>query len=697
VKEYESKDLRNIVLVSHGGTGKTSLAECLLHTAKATSRLGKVDEGTSILDYADDEVARKITINLSVAHLDWKDTRLNLIDTPGYADFYGDTKAGIRVADAAILIVRGDGGVEVGAEKVCEFLDEFSLPRMIVVNRMDKEYADFDKAVADAQKAFEAPIVPVELPVGKADGFSGVVDLLAMKYFKYDRSGSGAGSMQEIPADLVAKAKQLREKLIEGIAECSDELLEAYLEGKEIKPDALMAAYRDGFRRGRIVPVFCVSSTFNMGTQQILDAIVSVFPSPDEMGEFTLKNAQTGQEIKRKRTKDEPFAALVFKTISEPHVGDMSIIRGYSGMVLAASEVFNATKDNTEKLTQLYSLMGRERREINRLVAGDIVATVKLRDTSTNDTMCEKANQVIIEPIKFPRPVVREALRAKVKGEEDKMSSGLSRLLQEDPTVTVGYDAETKETIISGLGELHLDVLLGRLKHRFNVDVELAKPRIPYRETIKGTSSHQGKYKKQTGGRGQYGDCWLKIEPLARASGFEFVDDVVGGVVPNKYIPAVEKGVREAMEEGIVAGYKVVDLRVSIHDGSYHDVDSSDMAFKIAGSMAFKKCFTDAKPVLLEPIMTIMVTVPEDNLGDVMGDLSGKRGKILGIDTRGRSQVVRAQAPLAELYKYSTTLRSMTQGRGMYEAEFSHYEEVPREQAQKIIDEAKGDKEDTKK
>jgi elongation factor G len=434
-----------------------------------------------------------------------------------------------------------------------------------------------------------------------------------------------------------------------------------------------------------------------MGTQQILDAIVSVFPSPDEMGEFTLKNAQTGQEIKRKRTKDEPFAALVFKTISEPHVGDMSIIRGYSGMVLAASEVFNATKDNTEKLTQLYSLMGRERREINRLVAGDIVATVKLRDTSTNDTMCEKANQVIIEPIKFPRPVVREALRAKVKGEEDKMSSGLSRLLQEDPTVTVGYDAETKETIISGLGELHLDVLLGRLKHRFNVDVELAKPRIPYRETIKGTSSHQGKYKKQTGGRGQYGDCWLKIEPLARASGFEFVDDVVGGVVPNKYIPAVEKGVREAMEEGIVAGYKVVDLRVSIHDGSYHDVDSSDMAFKIAGSMAFKKCFTDAKPVLLEPIMTIMVTVPEDNLGDVMGDLSGKRGKILGIDTRGRSQVVRAQAPLAELYKYSTTLRSMTQGRGMYEAEFSHYEEVPREQAQKIIDEAKGDKEDTKK
>jgi elongation factor G len=375
----------------------------------------------------------------------------------------------------------------------------------------------------------------------------------------------------------------------------------------------------------------------------------------------------------------------------------MSIMRAYTGMALAGSEILNATKGSTEKLTQIYTLMGRERREVNRLVAGDIAATVKLRDTSTNNTLCDKANPVLVDPVGFPKPVVREALRAKVKGEEDKMSSGLSRLLQEDPTVTVGYDGETKETIISGLGELHLDVLLGRLKHRFNVDVELAKPRVPYRETIKGTSSHQGKYKKQTGGRGQYGDCWLRIEPLPRATGFEFVDEVVGGVVPSKFIPAVEKGVREAMEEGILAGYKVVDLRAAIHDGSYHDVDSSDMAFKIAGSMAFKKCFADAKPVLLEPIVNVTVIVPDDNLGDVMGDLSGKRGKILGIDARGRSQVVKAQVPLAEMYKYSTTLRSMTQGRGMYEIEFSHYEEVPRETAQKIIDEANPDKEEAKK
>jgi elongation factor G len=415
------------------------------------------------------------------------------------------------------------------------------------------------------------------------------------------------------------------------------------------------------------------------------------------MDEFTIRNAQTSQETKRKISSSEPFAALVFKTISEPHVGDMSIMRVYSGQVLAGSEVLNVTKGTTEKLTQLYTLMGRERREVNRLVAGDIGATVKLRDTSTNNTLCDKASPVIIEPIKFPKRAVREALRAKAKGDEEKMSSGLSRLHQEDPTFSMAYDPETKETIISGLGELHLDVVLGRLKHRFNVDVELAKPRVPYRETIKGKSSHQGKYKKQTGGRGQYGDAWLKVEPLARAAGFEFVDEVVGGVVPSKYIPAVEKGVREVLEEGILAGYKVVDLRAIIHDGSYHEVDSSDMAFKIAGSMAFKKCFMDAKPVLLEPIMIVTVTVPEDNLGDVMGDLSGRRGKILGIDTRGRLQVVRAQAPLAELYKYSTNLRSMTQGRGMYEAEFSHYEEVPRDTAQKIIDEAKGEKEETKK
>jgi elongation factor G len=562
---------------------------------------------------------------------------------------------------------------------------------------MDKEYADFDKVVAGAQKVFDAPVVAAQMPVGVADNFNGVIDLLSMKYFKYDKSGTGAGSMQEVPADLAAKAKQAREKLVETIAECSDELLEAYLEGKEIKPDALAAAFRDGFKRGKIIPALCVSSIFSVGTQQILDIIVSVFPNPMDRGEFTVKSPQTGQEIKRQSLSSEPFAALIFKTISEPHVGDMSIMRVFSGQVLAPSEVLNATKGTTEKLTQLYTLMGRERREVNRLVTGDIGATVKLRDTSTNDTLCDKANPVLIDPVRFPKQVVKEALRAKAKGDEEKMSSGFARLQQEDPTVSMAYDPETKETIISGLGELHLDVVLGRLKHRSNVDVEIAKPRIPYRETVKGSASLQGKYKKQTGGRGQYGDVWLKVEPLARAAGFEFADEVVGGAVPSKYIPAVEKGVREAMEEGILAGYKVVDLRATIHDGSYHDVDSSDMAFKIAGSMAFKKCFIEARPTLLEPIMTVTVTVPEDNLGDVMGDLSGRRGKILGIDSKGRLQVVRASAPLGELYKYSTTLRSMTQGRGMYEAEFSHYEEVPRETAQKIIDEAKGDKEEAKK
>ncbi len=697
MKEYNSTDIRNVVLVSHGGVGKTSLAECMLFTAKATQRLGKVDEGTSILDYAEDEVERKITINLSIAHLEWKNCKVNLIDTPGYADFYGDTKAGVRVADGALVLVRADSGVEVGTEKVWEFLNEVNLPRLVIVTRMDKEYADFGKVVNQMREILGGPIVASQIPVGSADTFSGVVDLLTMKYYKYDRSGSGAGLMQEIPSELKDQATEMREKLVEGIAECSDELLEAYLEGQEIKQEALVAALKQGVRSGKIIPVLCASSLFSIGTQQILDAIVSVLPSPIDRGEYKGRDPQSSNEITRRISPDEPFAALVFKTISEPHVGDMSIFKVYSGEIREGTEVFNSVKGITEKVTQLYSLMGKERKEVNRLVTGDIGATVKLRDTSTNDTLCDKANPIIIDPIEFPKPVVRDALVAKAKGDEEKISSGLARLQQEDPTFTMVVDNEIKQTIISGLGELHLDVVLSRLKRRFNVDVELTKPRIPYRETIKGTASMQGKYKKQTGGRGQYGDVWLRIEPLERGAGFEFVDEIVGGVVPSKYIPAVEKGVREAMDDGVLAGYKVVDVKVTLYDGSFHPVDSSDLAFKVAASMAFKKCFMEAKPVLLEPIMNITVTVPEDNLGDVMGDLSGRRGKILGIDSRGHLQIVKAQVPLAELYKYSTTLRSMTQGRGMFDAEFSHYEEVPKEIAQKIVEEAKAEKEEAKK
>jgi len=697
VREYKSTDIRNVVLVSHGGAGKTSLAECMLYTAKATQRLGRVDEGTSLLDYADDEIERKITINLSVAHLDWRDVRVNIIDTPGYADFYGDTKAGVRAADAALVPVRADAGVEVGTEKVWEFLDEYSLPRAIVVTRMDKEYADFKRVVQQARELLGGPIVPVQIPVGAAESFSGVVDLLAMKYYKYDRSGSGAGMMQEVPAELKDEATQMREKLIESIAECDDSLLEAYLDGKEVTPEAIQAAYRDGIRTGKIIPVLCASSYFSIGTQQILDTIVNAFPNPLEISNVKGKKPGAEETVEIKPDPDEPFAALVFKTISEPHVGDMSIFRVFRGEIGEGSEVLNSTKNITEKFTQLYTLMGRERKEVNRLITGDIGATVKLKDTMTNDTLCDKANPVVIEPIKFPRPVVHDAIRALSKGDEEKISSGLARLQQEDPTFTMVVDNETKQTIISGLGELHLDVVLKRLKDRFNVAVELTKPRIAYRETIKGKAEAQGKYKKQTGGRGQYGDVWIRIEPLERSKGFEFVDQIVGGVVPSKYVPAVEKGLVEAMEEGVLAGYKVVDIRATLYDGSYHEVDSSDMAFKIAASMAFKKAFMEAKPVLLEPIMNITVTVPEEYLGDVMGDLSGKRGKILGIDSKGHLQVVRAQVPLAELYKYSTTLRSMTQGRGMFESEFSHYEEVPREIAQKIIEEAKAAKEEAKK
>jgi len=696
VREYKSTDIRNVVLVSHGGTGKTSLAECLLHTAKATSRLGKVEQGSSILDYGDDEMERKITINLAVAHLDWRNIRINLIDTPGYADFYGDTKAGVRAADAGIVLVKADAGVEVGTEKVWEFLDERSLPRLVVINRLDKEFADFGKVCEQVKSMLGGPVIEAQIPAGAGDDFSGVIDLLTMKYYKYDRSGSGAGMMQEIPPELSDQAKAAREKLVESIAECSDDLLEAYLEGKEVKQEDLGKALTEGFKAGKITPVVCASAEFSIGTQQILDLIAAAFPTPLDAGNVTGKDARSGEPKEWKASTDEPFAALVFKTISEPHVGDMSIMRVYSGQVLEGTEVYNATKDTTEKFTQIYNLMGRERREVNKLIAGDIGATVKLRETGTNDTLCDRNKPVIVDPVNFPKPVVRDAIEALSKNDEDKMSTGLARLHQEDPTFTMFVDPETKQTIISGMGELHLNVGLKRLKERFNVGVKLLKPRIAFRETVKGSAEARGKYKKQTGGRGQYGDVWLRIEPLERSAGFEFANKLVGGSVPTKYVPAAEKGVVEMMTEGVIAGYPVVDLRATIFDGSFHEVDSSDMAFKIAAGMAFKKAFADAKPVLLEPIMDVVVTVPEDNLGDIMGDLSGKRGKIQGVDSRGHLQVVRAQVPLAELYKYSTTLRSMTQGRGIYESSFSHYEEAPHEFAQKIIEESKA-QEDAKK
>jgi elongation factor G len=693
VREYKSTDIRNVVLVSHGGTGKTSLAECLLYTAKATSRLGKVEQGSSILDYGDDEIERKITINLAVGHLDWRNIRINLIDTPGYADFYGDTKAGVRAADAGIVLVKADSGVEVGTEKVWEFLDELSLPRLVVVNRLDKEFADFGKTCEQIKSMLGGPVIEAQLPVGLGDDFSGVIDLLTMKYYKYDRSGSGAGMMQEIPAELNDQAKAAREKLVESIAECSDELLEAYLEGKEVKQEDLVEALKEGFKTGKITPIMCASAEYSIGTQQILDTIASAFPTPMDRGMVKGKDARSGEAKEWEASVDEPFAALVFKTISEPHVGDMSIMRVYSGQVLEGTEVFNSTKNSYEKFTQIYNLMGRERREVNKLIAGDIGATVKLRETGTNDTLCDRNKPVLVDPVNFPKPVVRDAIEALSKADEDKMSSGLARLHQEDPTFTMFVDPETKQTIISGMGELHLGVGLKRLKERFNVGVKLLKPRIAFRETIKGSAEAQGKHKKQSGGRGQYGDVFLRIEPMERSAGFEFANKLVGGSVPSKYVPAVEKGVVEMMADGVIAGYPVVDIRATIFDGSFHEVDSSDMAFKIAAGLAFKKAFAEAKPVLLEPIMNVVVTVPEDNLGDVMGDLSGKRGKIQGVDSRGHLQVVRAQVPLAELYKYSTTLRSMTQGRGMFESSFSHYEEAPHEFAQKIIEESKAGEE----
>ncbi|HUV05424.1 MAG TPA: elongation factor G [Armatimonadota bacterium] len=693
MKAYKADAIRNIALVGHGGCGKTSLAEVLLFASGGIDRLGKVDDGTTASDYDPDEVKRKISISASLIPCEWKGVKINFIDAPGYADFVGDVKSALRVVEGALIVVCAVSGIEVGTEAAWEFAQEYGVPRAIFINKMDRENADF-YAVAEALRVrFGSRVSPVQLPIGSQDTFKGVVDLIAMKA----TVGAGKSAAEaEIPVDMAEAVAKYREALVEAAAENDDELIAKYLEGEELTSDEIARGLAIGVRTGKAIPVFCGSALKDVGASPVLGAVVAAFPSPAETEAAKGANPQTNAEERRKPLDAEPFSALVFKTLADPYVGKLTYFRVYSGVVKSDSHVFNSAKGVEERVGQVYFLKGKNQEATAEVYAGDIAAVAKLSETGTGDTLCDKAKPIRYTAVDFPAPVYSVAISAKSKADEDKLGPALGKLADEDPTFRYRREIETGETLISGLGESHVEIIVDRLKRKFGVGVEVDTPKIPYRETITASAKAQGRHKKQTGGRGQYGDCWIEIEPRERGQGFEFVDRVVGGAIPRQYIPAVEKGVREAMERGILVGYPVVDIRVRVCDGSFHPVDSSEMAFKLAGILAFQSAAANASPILLEPMLNVEVIVPEEYMGDIMGDLNGKRGRILGIEPiQDGKQRIKAVVPQAEMLRYAIDLRSIARGRGSFSAEVSYYEPVPAHTAQQIIEQRKKEKEES--
>ena len=688
MKEYTPEHLRNVALIGHGGAGKTSLTEAMIFSAGHTTRLGKVEEGNTLSDYHPDEIQRQISINASLLFAEWKSNKINILDTPGYLDFTGEVKGSIRVTDTGILLLKAVEGAEVGSDIVWKYTHEYDAGVVVVVNKLDQENADFDSVLLQAKDVLSHDVVPLQFPLKQGLGFDSIVDVVRMKLLKFTAGGNGKYLEQDIPAEAKKRAEDLRQQLTELIAETDETLLNKYLEQGALSEEEFSEGLRAGIRTRKVFPLLCCSATQNVGVSSLLDFVVDYCPSPTDKGALQGRRpgSSNGETFPVVQDPNGQPAFFVFKTVSESHVGELSFFRVCSGTISPGQDLVNEHSNKSERLAQLFIMNGKDRKEISKILAGDIGAVVKLKDTHTNDTLSAKSFPVDFAPISFPEPVFHAAIIPRAKGDEDKISTGLHALHQEDPTFVFRVDPEIHQTIISGQGELHLDVVVKRLKQRYNVDVDLIEPKVPYRETIKGVvKDAEYKHKKQTGGHGQYGHVHLKMEPLGRGKGFEFLDEIVGGVVPGKFIPAVEKGVIETMKEGVLAGYPVVDVRVALFYGSYHDVDSSEMAFKIAGSMAFRKGFMEAKPILLEPIHNIEVKVPEDAMGDVMGDISSRRGKISGMDSVGKYQVIRAQVPLAELYRYATILRSKTGGRGVFTSALSHYEEVPREVAEKVV------------
>ena len=684
--------IRNLALIGHGGCGKTSLAEALLFGAGATSRLGKVDDGSSVLDYEPEEIKRKITISTAFHHYQWKKHTVYLADTPGDDNFLADTRATLHVADGAVVVVDAVDGVKVGTEKVWQTANRYHLPRLVYINKMDRERADFHQALKEVREVLEVQAVPIQLPIGKEAGFKGVVDLISQKAW-IAPPGGGKPEAGPIPADLQDEVEALRGDLLNFAAESDDALIEKFLEEGELSPEEIYQGLRVGTLKGSFVPVLCGASHNQGSAALLLDAVNLYLPSPEERGQVKGQQPATGTEVAVDADPDGPLAAQVFKTVADPYAGRLSIFRIYSGTIQADSTVLNANRAVPERFGQLFLLEGKGQKAVASLGPGAFGAVAKLKETITGDTLTAETNAVILPAIPSSRPMVTFALEPKKQGEEDKVFTAFSKLIEEDPSLSLNRNAETKEILLSGVGSVHIEATAEKLKRKFGVEVNLKPPKVPYRETIKGTVKVQGKYKRQSGGRGQYGDTWLELEPLPKGSGFEFVDKIVGGAIPKQYIPSVEKGIAEAKNTGILGGFPVVDFRVTLYDGSFHDVDSSDMAFKIAGSMGFKKGCEQAHPTLLEPIMKMLVTVPEENIGDIIGDLNGRRGRVLGVEAQGRQQVITAHVPMTEVLLYAPDLISKTGGRGTYEMEFDHYEEMPPHLAEKIIAEAKVEKE----
>lgn len=689
----EVDKIRNVAVIAHGGAGKTSLVEAMLYDAGSIDRLGNVLDGTTTTDYEPEEIERKITITSSLAFCNWNNYRLNLVDTPGFINFLEDTRGCLRAVDGAIVIVSAISGVKAETQKIWKYASEYELPRIVFVNKMDKDMANFSRAVGDVEKAFSIDALPLQIPIGSGESFSGIIDLIKMKAYKFT---SNKPEEIEVPSELNAEVDEYRKKLVEKIAEADDALLERYLEGGNLTDDEILKGVREGSLTKRFVPIICGSATKNIGIQQVLDTVILCLPSPVEMAMISPikgKNPKDNSEVQRKPSASEPFSAYIFKTIADPFAGRLSIFRIYSGSLKADSTVFNSVTGVKERVGQVFHLLGKKQIPAQVLGPGEIGVVAKLKETYTGDTLCDEANPVVYERVPFSDPIIAYAISPKSKGDEEKVSTGLHRILEEDPTLRFQRDEETKEMLLSGMGQVHLEVTLERLKRKFGVEVVMQTPKVPYRETIKVPSKAQGKYKKQSGGRGQYGDCYLAIEPLPRGGGYAFEDRIVGGVIPQQYRPAVEKGVIETMKEGVIAGYPIVDIKVILYDGSYHTVDSSEMAFKIAGSMALRKAILDAKPVLLEPVMKVEVITPDDTLGAVIGDLNSKRGRVQGVEPQaGGNQKITAMVPMAEMLTYANQLHSLTSGRGLYSMEFATYEEMPSHLAQKIIAEREAQK-----
>ncbi|MFQ5735504.1 MAG: elongation factor G [Thermodesulfobacteriota bacterium] len=678
---------RNLSIIAHGGAGKTTLSEAILYNAKVTDRPGSVDAGTSILDFEPEEQKRKISISAAIHHYEWAAHRVNIIDTPGYSNFLTETRDALRIAGGAVVILSAISGVKVQTEKIWGFADEFEVCRIAFVNKMDRDRASFLRAVDDMERVLKVKGIPVQLPVGEGEGFRGVVDLMTMKQYVY--GADGHPEVAGVDEGLAEDAGRMREEMIATIVEADDELTEKYLNGDEISVEELKKALREGVLTRRFVPVYAGSALKNIGVDLLMDGINLALPSPADKGTIrgVIKGVdpRTGTEVERAPDPAGPFSAFVFKTLIDPFTGRLSIFRIYSGRLNAETQIVNTSTGAKEKVSHVYMMEGKKVREVPEAGPGDIVAAVKLKETYTGNTLSDPASPVVFPPFSPVNATLSFAIHPKTKTDDDKLPGAMAKLMEEDPALEFRRDERTNEFLLAGVGQVHIEVSVERLKRKYGCEVELKTPRIPYKETIRGHVKVQGKYKKQSGGRGQYGDTWLEIAPLARGKGFEFVDKITGGAIPRQYIPAVEKGVMEAMHSGVLAGFPVIDVKVTLYDGSYHSVDSSEMAFKIAASMGFKKGMEQAAPVLLEPIMKMEINVPDENLGDCIGDINARRGKILGAEPKAGSQTIKALVPMAEVITYAPDLRGMTGDRGIFTMEFSHYEEVPTYLSQKII------------